>query len=229
GGVDGSGWDVTSGHPERPSQLDEYLGRPLNEDGVRRCLLCHVTDHRSVIEGTGPVSSDRGIGCERCHGPGGNHLMTVQAGFPDLAIARPTLATGIRGVKLCAQCHSPRGRIVARDDPAAVRFQGTTLTWSRCFTERNDTLDCLTCHDPHRNPANDPTHYEAKCRACRSGPSSPGSLADSGRHVGPPNGSERPFCPVDSAKGCIGCHMPSVKNAIPHSVFTDHFIRIHRD
>ena len=33
---------------------------------------------------------------------------------------------------------SPRRGSVTRDDPFSVRFQGTTLTWSRCFLESQD-------------------------------------------------------------------------------------------
>ena len=37
------------------------------------------------------------------------------------------------------------------------------------------------------------------------------------------------ICPVNPATGCISCHMPTVKGVIPHSPFTDHFIRVHRE
>ena len=90
----GSIWDVTAGHPSNPRSLAEYLGQPLTEDSVRRCLFCHVTDARAVLKGSGPGASDHGIGCEKCHGPGGNHLLAVAAKFPDLAIARPSMASG---------------------------------------------------------------------------------------------------------------------------------------
>ena len=117
----------------------------------------------------GPEAADRAIGCEKCHGPGGNHLLAVAARFPDLAIARPSLASGARVVRICAQCHSPRGKPVEPDDPTSVRFQGTTLTWSRCYTESNDKLDCVTCHDPHRDASTSTAHYEAKCLSCHAG------------------------------------------------------------
>ncbi|MFI5454121.1 MAG: tetratricopeptide repeat protein [Isosphaerales bacterium] len=222
-------WDITFGHPGHPSEVAEYLGQPLSDDAVRRCFLCHVTDPRAVLEATGPLASDRGIGCEKCHGPGGNHEVAVKAEFPDLAIANPAMASGSPVVKLCAQCHSPRGRTVTPDDPTSVRFQGTTLTWSRCFTESKDALDCVTCHDPHRNVVTSTAHYEARCLSCHaSAARSDGSPARA-RRASLSETSRQTPCPVDPTKGCIACHMPAVKNVLPHTFFTDHFIRVHRD
>ena len=226
----GSIWDVTAGHTQQAPVLAEYLGQPLTEDSVRRCLFCHVTNAWAVLKSSGPGASDHGIGCEKCHGPGGNHLLAVAVKFPDLAIARPSLASGTRIVNLCAQCHSPLGRTLSPDEPTSVRFQGTSLTWSRCFTESNDTLDCATCHDPHRNADKSIDHYESKCLSCHA-------VAGNPRRSTPPRRKvsqwletpKRTSCPVNPARGCVGCHMPAVKDVVPHSTFTDHFIRVHRD
>jgi tetratricopeptide (TPR) repeat protein len=222
-------WDVTSGHTMHPNEPDRYLGESLPPDAVRRCLSCHVTNAQAILKAAGPGAGDHGIGCEKCHGPGENHVLAVKTGFPDMAIIDPRMAKGSRVVGLCAECHSPRRGSVSREDPAAVRFQGTTLTWSRCFTESQDKLDCVTCHDPHRNAATSTSHYEAKCLSCHTAPArAPGAQTQSDPTS--PSESSRPAaCPVNPSNGCIACHMPAVKNVIPHSSFTDHFIRVHRD
>jgi tetratricopeptide (TPR) repeat protein len=225
----GSLWDVTTGHVPQPPSLADYLGQALTEDLVRRCFLCHVTDARSALERTGPAASDHGIGCEKCHGPGGNHLLAIAAKFPDRAIARPSLASGTPIVNLCGQCHSPLGRKVSPDEPTAIRFQATTLTWSRCFTDSNDALDCLTCHDPHRNADQSTQTYESKCLLCHSGPDPAGISPSQRRKINLPDRVDRTRCPVNPKSGCIGCHMPTVTDVVPHSAFTDHFIRVHRD
>ena len=222
-------WDVTSGHPVHPSDLTENLGQTLTADDVRRCFLCHVTNPRAVTLASGPEASDRGIGCEKCHGPGGNHLLAVAAKFPDLSIARPTMASGSAVVKLCAECHSPRGQSVSFDDPGSVRFQGTTLTWSRCFTQSGDALDCTTCHDPHRNVVTSMAHYESKCLSCHSSGDQTGVTSAGDKHRTLAETPVPTRCPVNPTAGCIGCHMPAVKNVVPHSTFTDHFIRVHRE
>src|SRR6185312_3019344 len=143
----GTIWDLTSGHQPQPKNPQDFLGEVLSFDNARRCFICHTTDDRSAREGLGPESADHSIGCERCHGPGGNHIKAVEAKLPDLAIAHPRNAPGEQVVAVCVQCHSPRGRNVSPDDPSSVRSQGTTLTWSRCFTESNGALSCVTCHN----------------------------------------------------------------------------------
>jgi tetratricopeptide (TPR) repeat protein len=231
-------WDRTLGHPPKPARAEDYVGLPLAEDKVRRCLACHVTDPKAIVDGSGACASDKAIGCERCHGPGGNHLLAVEGKLAEIdpAIARPMLASGAPLLRLCAECHSPRGQEVRRDDPSAVRFQGTTLTWSRCYSESEGALDCVTCHDPHRNAVTSPDHYEARCLECHSrdgGRPMPVGQAASDRRRSRRralrDAPSRSTCPVNPSTGCVGCHMPAATGVVPHSTFTDHFIRVHRD
>ena len=85
----GSRWDLTSGHFPHPDETARYLGESLSEDSVRRCLSCHVTNAQAILQASGPGATDHGIGCEKCHGPGENHVLAVKADFPDLAIIDP--------------------------------------------------------------------------------------------------------------------------------------------
>jgi nitrate reductase cytochrome c-type subunit len=91
-------------------------------------------------------------------------------------------------------------------------------------------MSCLTCHDPHRDAETSSTYYESKCLQCHTakvGSESPhvdrntsavGRLIESERKVA---------CPVNPTKDCVSCHMPQVQTSIPHTTFTDHFIRVH--
>jgi tetratricopeptide (TPR) repeat protein len=221
--ADGLVWDMTTGHPPQPQPGEGFLGRLLSADELRSCLFCHTTVARSARDQTNPESADRGIGCERCHGPGEGHLQAVKSRFPDLAIARPRPGSGPEVVALCAQCHSPLGREVTRTDPVAVRFPGTTLTWARCYSNSGGSLDCLTCHNPHRDAEKAPAFYEAKCLACHS----TSTVSAGANPLSPTEESRRIVCTVSPNQGCLPCHMPTVKTRIPHSVFTDHDIRIH--
>ena len=164
-------------------------------------------------------SIDRAIGCERCHGPGGNHVAAVSLRFADLAIAaEPSRASPSAIFNMCDQCHSPRGTMsITPDDPFSVRFQATTLTWSRCYSASSEAIGCLTCHDPHRDARPDTAFYERKCLGCHDSASK--KIEALVR-----------ICPVNPSRDCIKCHMPLVTSTrIPHSPFTDHNIRVHLD
>ena len=130
---EGRGWDrsaLDKIHPARAHGA-EFQGEAIGvRDGVAKCLYCHATNPRSGKESVGPESADRAIGCERCHGPGGNHVAAIEAGFPDPAIVSPADASP-RDVtsKQCNDCHI-LGRDFREEDPGRPRlgaFPGSRL------------------------------------------------------------------------------------------------------
>jgi hypothetical protein len=214
-------WDRTSEHPREPPGPDGYLGRPISDDSVRRCVHCHSTNFRAVQAPAGrPEASDHGIGCERCHGPGGHHLQAVELQLPDLAIARPKLASAAQVVDLCGQCHkAPESASPAH--ASYIRFQAPTFIQSQCYT-KSGTMSCITCHNPHRDASRDPAHYEAICLQCHPTPGSSVKLSREGqaqRKTWAP-------CPTGSKWDCLKCHMTRIREAVPRTAFTDHHIRI---
>ena len=211
---------MTIGQRPNPKNHEEYLGLSLSSDEIHGCVHCHTTDGRAAREREGPTVADHGVGCERCHGPGGNHIEAVAAKFPDLAIARPQTYSADRQVKLCAQCHSPIGNVVINpDDKTTIRFQSVHFVKSRCYTESDGALSCVTCHNPHRDAESSPAYYEAKCLSCHAkAPSTEGEKVAGKKHV---------TCPVNPVNDCLKCHMPVEKDVIPHAPFSDHHIRVH--
>lgn len=142
----GSGWDRTLGDPGRPDRVANALGRPIDtRDGVVRCLACHTTNVRFGRARVGPETLDAAIGCERCHGPGGNHVAAVAAGLLDSAIVNPEGAPTITVTRSCSECHVLDSEAEAppssRTDPGWIRSQGRTLSWSRCYTETDGGWD----------------------------------------------------------------------------------------
>ena len=231
-----SGWVRTTGHSANDDRGAGASGKPLEAaDGVYKCLFCHTTAPRAVLKDIGPEAGDRGIGCERCHGPGGNHVEAVQALFADPAIVNPAAASGEARMGLCGQCHGYHQESpVPRDDPFWIRFQSTTLAWSRCYSASNGALDCTTCHDPHHDAEHAASFYEQKCLACHSGEGPKDKVGERRKNELPstshPPPATRPplaVCPVSPVSGCLTCHMPPYRSQPLHARFADHYIRVH--
>jgi hypothetical protein len=231
----GTGWDRTSGDVGAADPVENVQGRPIDvRDGVVRCLYCHVTRPREFRdprpETVGPEAADAAIGCERCHGPGGNHLAAIAADFPDRAIVNAGAASAATVNTQCSQCHivDVRGAIEsAPDDPHYVRSPGMTLTFSRCYAESGGSLSCLTCHDPHRAAESSASFYETKCLACHSQQRAlRGRTASTDDSSTTPPTGRRTACKVNPTKDCVNCHMPKVPVAELHTSLTDHYIRV---
>ncbi len=222
-------WDRTMEHPLEPPDEPGYLGRPISAEAFRKCINCHSTNFRAVLEPIGrPEGYDHGIGCERCHGPGGNHPAAIAASFPEPAIARPRLASAAQIVALCGECHTAPAKTTP-SDPSFVRYQASSLVLSRCYVESRDHLSCVSCHDPHRDLETRATVYEAKCRKCHNPSRSIGPVRTKQPDDVVKAEMHRTVCRVNSQNGCLDCHMPRIKNAVPRTEFTDHQIRVRRN
>ena len=128
-----------------------------------------------------------------------------------------------------ARCHGAgiKSSVLDPESPSAIRFQGTTLTRSRCYIESDMQLDCVTCHNPHRDAETSTKWYESRCLQCHSPAGAPSNHKGSRTNV--ISKGRVTSCPVQPATGCIACHMPKRKSAVAHTAFTDHFIRVHRE
>ena len=139
----------TLGHPGEPSRaVNDALGIVQDRETITRCFNCHAT---GVKPGPDLSEMQPGVTCERCHGPGANH------------VASPSRTNILKrsSVQFCAECHRLDASL---DDPAAVRFQPVGLTASRCF-KASGTLSCLTCHSPHTDARHD---VSDRCLSCHA-------------------------------------------------------------
>ena len=78
-----------------------------------RCLECHGSYAESVGR---PIAINRyqktslvlGVSCERCHGPGREHVFRHQSGNvrSGEAIVNPAKLPRDRDLEVCAQCHA---------------------------------------------------------------------------------------------------------------------------
>lgn len=201
-------WDLSPGY-------EGYETVPLNRPVEPECLACHAGRLQSV-----PATQNRyrgrpfledGIGCERCHGPAGEHVRRKGRG----AIVNPAKLDAKRRDSVCGECHLGGAVRIFRPGRRPGSFlPGEPLTdyaavfrpsaghmeqlWdSACKKASGDRLWCGTCHDSHSGKAAGPE----KCLTCH-GPD------DCGR-----------------GRDCLSCHMlKAAVRSIPHSAYTDHTI-----
>lgn len=224
----------------REWRMSPGYDRPDHEGVTRRvrheCMFCHnaypnaAQDELSYWRAqTFPAQLPEGIGCQRCHGPGAEHVRTRTRE----SIVNPArIGTKLRN-DICYECHMqptvvmPGQRRFGRDIysyrpgqpladyavridvdeehmPRSERFEINhhpyRLEQSRCFTESEGRLSCLTCHDPHRK-VTDAAHFRKACMSCHARPHR-----------------------VD--EDCAACHMPKRRpQDVVHTTMTDHFIR----
>src|SRR5580700_268015 len=88
-----------------------------------------------------------------------------------------------------------------------------SMILSKCYRSSGGHLGCITCHDPHVEPAKQeaPAYYRAKCLSCHNEKSCALPIAIRQRKTPPDD--------------CAGCHMPKRDvQTIAHAVLTNHRI-----
>jgi hypothetical protein len=211
------------------TELNGWINSPGFADGVAdfdrlivpRCLECHATYFASIASGKGENHYKKtgfvlGITCERCHGPGREHVERErQKNAADSASAtslvNPAKLPRERQIEVCSQCHGGIGRQVAnaftylpgqqledyiilqRPDPDArvdVHGNQVALTQrSRCY--QNSQMTCTTCHAVHA-PEREAAAYSEKCLQCHKDKDC-GEFARLGAKL---------------RQNCVDCHMP---------------------
>ncbi len=199
---------LTIGHgAEPPQSIRAALGQPQDPEVIYRCFQCHATG----VEPGPKLSHLRpGIECERCHGPGAEHVNRPSA----QSIRNPGRLAPQALVEACGECHrlpASGGRPSAEElaKPETVRFAPIGLMSSRCL-QASGKLSCLVCHDPHADGSPSAEFYTAKCAGCHAAAPSTGSA-----------------CRRAAGENCVPCHMPKSR-PVPLLEFTDHRIRIVR-
>lgn len=211
-GTELGGWMNSPGYPDGSA----YFERPITP----RCLECHVSSFESVappINRFNKASFLLGISCERCHGPGSEHVARYRSKTPprspsEAAIINPARLSRDRQMDLCTLCHGGEGESILpalsfvvgdvldrfvslpelpRDAPVDPHGSQTQFfVRSRCF-QSSPAMTCTTCHDVHA-PRPDLTAYAARCLSCHKVESC-GVFPKLGHRID---------------RQCVACHMP---------------------
>lgn len=208
----------TFGHPERTATPASELGIPQSAHTIASCFKCHATGVEEGSDGPELSGMEPGVRCERCHGPGREHVTLAKARGPAAEIRHALLNPGRLNaraqIEVCGGCHRlpAPGAIDPEPEmanPVSVRFAPVGLLASRCFIE-SKRLACAFCHDPHSDArARIDAFYAARCLSCHSNPAKAGAL-----------------CRRNTGENCLPCHMRQASLS-PYLKFTDHRIRIY--
>lgn len=227
-----SRWGLSPGFAGKPGI---ELARPIEP----ACLFCHSSRVQHVA-GTqnryrDPPFLEAGVSCERCHGPGRDHVEAMRAGrrSETAQIVNPGKLAPARRDSICQQCHLTGAVRVPRSAAGPTAFRpgdllsdhvavfvragasgeraatdhAEQLSNSRCQQVSGAKLWCGSCHDAHSQPAPDGrvAFYRQACLNCHA--------------------AEECSTQPSQAADCASCHMPKGRSREgEHVVYTDHTI-----
>jgi predicted CXXCH cytochrome family protein len=173
-----------------PTSMDNWY----NEDGSLKqpsidkswemtCAGCHQTgiEYKKVENGYEATYSDLSIACEKCHGPGSEHIKSPSAKGK---IINPRNLDYERGLDVCNQCHATPGRSVPKGiirgawdevknigyrvgepltdymqsggtpfSPGLSKLSGRDSYHMLSVSKHHDVkTSCFDCHNPHGGP-----------------------------------------------------------------------------
>jgi hypothetical protein len=189
-----------------------------------QCMECHSTYSKIESDNGQQTKFNRneilyGISCERCHGPGSEHV-AYHKSHPDDTKGKYIINAGTlnrqQQLDACAFCHSGFRDLIKPaftfstgdklDEYSAARYNADSsfqldvhgnqyglLTASKCF--KMSQMNCSSCHNAHNNEYNAPKIFSQRCMSCHK--------ADSHNECKflPPAG-------IVLSDNCIDCHMP---------------------
>ena len=184
------------------TEMGEWVNSPGYVDGTAdfdrpiapRCLECHASSFASRAppeNSYDKTSLMLGLSCEKCHGPGGEHVARYRSvssprSSSATAIINPAKLSRERQMDICALCHAGIGnastpplsfvpgdvldhhlQFPKLESGAHIDVHGSQvqlLERSRCF-QSSTSMTCTTCHDVHV-AKRDPAAFSTNCMAC---------------------------------------------------------------
>ncbi|MDX1546314.1 MAG: tetratricopeptide repeat protein [Rhodothermales bacterium] len=237
-------WDFSPGYAVANKRFDRLV--------PDRCMACHNSYPESVPFAEGKYAEvPHGIGCERCHGPGGLHVEArlAEPEAPDSidpTIVNPAHLALERQLDVCQQCHLHGTVSVLREGrtPFGYRPSQDLADYVAFFStdeEEAGTVGVISHADRMKQSAcflaTQGTPEAMTCLTCHDPhegfrEAGPAYFNATCRSCHAPEAlAERLPAPARADHGaeadCAACPVPSGEAAeAPHSSFTDHLIRV---
>jgi hypothetical protein len=167
-----------------------WLGyHPGEKQKKYNCGACHTTGykpdgHQDGLPGIVGTWAEPGIQCERCHGPGSNHVSNPYG-----------VAMKIdRDAEQCGECH-------LRGSAEAINAKGGFIRhheqYEEIFQSKHRALSCVACHDPHKGVIQGrktgTATVEVECQSCHF-----------------QQAKFQKSAAMKQLVNCIDCHMPRI-------------------
>jgi tetratricopeptide (TPR) repeat protein len=238
---------------------DPPIGRKIGYD----CMFCH-NSYPSIPSGHEDAGSEpvfagqlpQGIDCQRCHGPGGNHVQALSqpgAKLSDIrsAIVNPSRLGKDRAMEVCMQCHlettsAPLPNAIRRFDrgPFSYRPGEPLSAFQLSFDHapgsgREGKFEIVNAvYRLRQSKCFLESKGELGCITCHNPHEiKHGQAADDEYNkacarchaLGKLAAQSHPLVSNGASGGnCVGCHMPKRRTEdIVHVVMTDHLIQRH--
>src|ERR1043165_4654296 len=223
-------WGMAPGYDRRDHE--GVLRRARHE-----CLFCHnaypAVSATYWSNQTFPKNLPEGIGCQRCHGPGSEHVALASAGADNAQVRAAIVNTG-RRTDVCYECHMQPSVAI----PGIRRF-GRDIYSYRPGQPLHDYLlrvDIVVAEIP-RPDRFEINHHPYRLEQSRCFRESGGKLSCLSCHDPHRKTADvSPVCMQCHAKAhragenCASCHMPKRRTQdVVRVTMTDHRIGIYRD
>ena len=242
--ADSKRWDLSPAY----EQTNQRFGRPIGAE----CMTCHnaIPEHSPFTQNH-YKEIPAGISCERCHGPGGEHVNLRQAGIapeegvPDESIVNPSYLDRDLNLSICQQCHLTGISVFQPGEGMHTYQPGTLLSENRTvFATEEQLVDPerfgISSHAARLSQSACYEESAMTCVTCHNPHSPVAELEEDYFNVTcrschtPNQANAMAMCSREEAHAgtdqdtgnCVSCHMQkSGTSDIPHVTFTDHWIR----
>ena len=225
--------------PDRHDEALDWTDRMFTFNNT--CFNCHVsqlaTNFDLATETYHTTWAEPGISCESCHGPGGEHVRTMETSptgktGKDIKIIRTKEFTPQQMNDMCITCHAKMIPISTSFRPGDKFFDHfdlvtlenadyypdgrdlgenyTATSWMMSPCIKSGKLDCNHCHTASGRPRFEGAQSNQSCMPCHE--KQVNHAAEHGHHKSDSKGNQ-----------CVACHMPMTRFAAMNR--TDHSMR----